>query len=62
MPRWVWYLIATVIAVVVAVFISPVFPAPLSTLLYWAGWIAALVFLIMAIVALVGHGRAGSRV
>lgn len=40
-------IIGIIVAVLVAVYLSPVFPAPLSTIVYWAGWIVALVLLVL---------------
>jgi hypothetical protein len=52
-----WAAIATVLCIVVALVLAPVFPAPLSTILYWAGWIGALIFVVLGIVWLAAPGR-----
>lgn len=52
-PTWLAYLLGALVAVVLATVLAPVFPAPLSTLLFWGGWIAALVLTVLAVVALV---------
>lgn len=48
-----WAAIAAILCVVVALVLAPVFPAPLSTILYWAGWIGALIFVVLGIAWLV---------
>jgi hypothetical protein len=44
-----WALVGLVLCVIVAVMVAPVFPTPIDTLLYWGGWIGALVFLVLGI-------------
>lgn len=42
--------LGAIVAVLVAMFVAPVFPVPLSTLVYWLAWIAALVLVVLGIV------------
>lgn len=44
--------LGALVAVLVAMFVAPVFPVPLSTLLYWAGWITAVVLVILGVIGL----------
>jgi hypothetical protein len=52
-----WAAVAAVLCVIVALVLAPVFPVPLSTILYWAGWIGALVFVVLGIAWLAAPGR-----
>lgn len=54
---WLGYLLGLIISLVVAWAISPLFPPPISTIVFWIGIIAALVFLILLLVALVNRTR-----
>jgi putative Mn2+ efflux pump MntP len=49
--------IGAVLCVVLAMFIAPVFPVPLSTILYWAGWVGALIFVVLGVAWLIPAGR-----
>lgn len=60
MPTWLAYIVGAVLGVLVALVIAPLPPAPISTLLYWGGWIVFAVCVVMAILSFV-RGR-GTRV
>jgi putative Mn2+ efflux pump MntP len=49
--------LGTLACIVIALFLAPVFPMPLSTILYWAGWIGALLFVVLGIVWLAAPAR-----
>ena len=57
MPAWLRYLLAALVAALIAIFLSPVFPSPLDVIVYWLAWIAALICAVLAAYALLGHGR-----
>ena len=44
-----WALLGAVLCIVVAVVIGPRFPDPLDDVLYWGGWIGALLFVVAGI-------------
>ncbi len=51
------------IAALLAIYLSPVFPAPLSMILYWVFWVIAAIAVIMGLLGLLGMARGrGSRV
>lgn len=56
MPAWLAYLLAAVIAVLLAVFLAPLIPAPGSTIVEIICYIAAAVAAIYAVVALIRGG------
>lgn len=57
MPLFARYLLVALVAALVAIFLSPVFPGPLNTIVYWGCWIAALIFVVLAAFAAFGRGR-----
>lgn len=64
MPRFVALLLGAVVAALIALFLSPVFPPPLDQIIYWLAWIAALVLAVMAVLDLArsrGSGRRRTR-
>jgi multisubunit Na+/H+ antiporter MnhE subunit len=57
-PLWLRYLLGAIVAALIAIFLSPVFPGPLDVIVYWLAWIAALILAVMAAYALFAGGRA----
>ena len=49
---WIGYLIGLIVSLVVAWVISPLFPSPVSVIVFWVAIIAALVCLIYLALAL----------
>ena len=63
MPRWALLFLGAVIAALLAIYLSPVFPPPLSMILYWVFWVIAAIAAIMGVLNLLGMARGrGSRV
>lgn len=58
MPLWVRYLIGVALGVLLALVLAPLFPAPIDQVLYWVGWVAAAVCLILAGTSFFGGARA----
>jgi hypothetical protein len=56
-PRWAMLIIGAVIAAVLAIYLTPVFPAPISVILYWLLWIVAAIALILAVLEFIGWTR-----
>lgn len=52
-----WALVGLVLCVLLAVILAPVFPYPLDAILYWVGWLGALVFLVLGILWIAAPGR-----
>ncbi len=62
MPRWALLFLGAVIAALLAIYLSPVFPPPLSMILYWVFWVLAAIAVIMGVLDLLGMARGrGSR-
>lgn len=57
MPAWLRYLLGAIVAALIAIFLSPVFPDPIDTIVYWLAWIAALILAVMAAYAAFAGGR-----
>jgi len=54
-------IIGAVVAFLVALFIAPLFPPPLSTIVMWLGYIAAAICVILFILTFVRGGTYGRR-
>ena len=52
MPLWARHVIGLIIALLVAFILAPVFPEPVSTIVYWLAIVAAVIELVLAAVAL----------
>lgn len=44
-----WALVGLVLCILLATILAPVFPYPLDLILFWAGWIGAVIFLVLGI-------------
>lgn len=49
--------LAALVCVLVSVLLAPVFPEPVSTLIYWSGFIAALALVVVGVHGLVDRSR-----
>ncbi len=57
MPRGAWLLIVAALLVLLAIAVTPLFPAPLGFVLTWLAWIAAAVLGIWGVIELAGVRR-----